>query len=167
MKALKQQFLSILNRIDRTIANGTNRIAVSISGGVDSMLASLIINEICKDNKNNYEMILLHVCYNNRSCVSKEIELLKYWAQKLNSPLYVRSIDEIHRGRSSAFRAVYEEVTRKIRFNFYKHFECPIILGHNQNDCLENIFSNLSKNIHFDDLIAMSDISIEDDNIYS
>eukprot|EP00944_MAST-04C_sp_MAST-4C-sp1_P007631 g7631.t1 len=165
MKALKQQFLSILNRIDRTIANGTNRIAVSISGGVDSMLASLIVNEICKDNKNNYEMILLHVCYNNRSCVSKEIELLKYWARKLNSPLYVRSIDEIHRGRSSAFRAVYEEVTRKIRFNFYKHFQCPIILGHNQNDCLENIFSNLSKNIHFDDLIAMSSISIEDENI--
>ena len=165
MKVLKQQFLSILKCIDRAIGKDTKRIAVSISGGVDSMLASLVINEICKDKQNTYEMVLLHVCYNNRSCVSKEIELLKYWAQKLNCPLYVRSIDEIHRGRSSAFRAVYEEVTRKIRFNFYKHFECPVVLGHNQNDCFENIFSNLSKNIHFDDLIAMRDISIEDNNI--
>jgi len=164
MKILKSEFRKTLNMIKQsTIVN--NKIAVSISGGVDSMLASLIINEICKEEDNNYEMIMLHICYNNRSCVQKEVELLKYWANKLNCKLYIRFIDEIKRERSSSFRAVYEDITRRIRFAFYKHFKCPIVLGHNQNDCFENIFSNLSKNIHYDDLIAMNNISIEDENI--
>ncbi len=164
MKALKAEFKKTLNDLNpRTIVN--NKVAVSISGGVDSMLASLVMNEICKEKDNDYEMILLHICYNNRSCVSKEIALLKYWAHKLNCNLYIRFIDEIKRDRSSAFRAVYEDITRRIRFAFYKHFQCPIILGHNQNDCYENIFSNLSRNIHYDDLIAMNNISIEDEDI--
>lgn len=138
----------------------SDKVAISISGGVDSMLCSFFVQEWCR--LNGKTMVLLHICYNNRSCVDKEVLLLKWWARELGAPLYVRTIDEIKRQRNSSFRALYEECTRKIRFSFYKYFNCPIVLGHNRNDCYENIFSNLSRKIHFDDLVAMPKHSVED-----
>lgn len=136
-------------------------IAVSISGGVDSMVLSYITQRVCLEQ--GKQMILLHICYNNRECCSNEVQFLKEWANFLDVPLYIRTIDEIKRERSTQFRTMYEEVTRKIRFSFYKHFNCPVILGHNRDDTFENMFSNLSKCIHFDNLAGMSDISKEDD----
>ena len=136
-------------------------IAVSISGGVDSMVLSYITKLVCQSQSK--QMCLLHICYNNRDCCSDEVDFLKHWANFLNVPLYIRRIDEIKRERSTQFRTMYEEVTRKIRFSFYKHFNCPVILGHNRDDTFENMFSNLSKCIHFDNLAGMSDISQEDE----
>ena len=137
-----------------------NTFAVSISGGVDSMVLSYICNTICK--KLNKKLILLHVMYNNRECCIDEVEMLKQWATYLNVELYVRNINEIQRNRNSKFRTMYEDVTRRIRFSFYKWAKCPILLGHNRDDTFENMFSNLAKGIHFDNLAGMSEIGIED-----
>lgn len=141
----------------------TKKIAVSISGGVDSMVVSYILNDVCK--KQNIELILLHICYNNRECCYNEKQLLYYWASKLECKLYIRDIDEIKRERNTQYRQLYEDVTRKIRFSFYKYFNCPIILGHNRDDTFENMFSNLSKNIHFDNLKGMEERTTEGDVI--
>ena len=150
---LKNAYKETILKID------TNKYAVSISGGVDSMVLSYIMSKVCKYLKK--ELILLHICYNNRDCCTKELELLCIWAKRLNVKLYVREIDEIKRSRNTSFRALYEDVTRKIRFSFYRYFNCPILLGHNKDDCLENVFSNLSKKIHYDNLFGMSDLSKE------
>lgn len=130
------------------------RFAISISGGVDSMVASYIMNKVCYTYKK--ELILLHICYNNREECEDEINLLRFYSQILERPLYVRSITEMKRCRLSDIRALYEDITRRIRFSFYEYFNCPVILGHNRDDCYENIFSNLSKQIHFDNLFGMS-----------
>lgn len=45
----------------------------------------------------------------------------------------------------------------------YKKFKAPIILGHNLDDSLENIFSNIKKTRNYDNLRGMRDIAIEDD----
>jgi tRNA(Ile)-lysidine synthetase-like protein len=127
-----------------------DKIAVSISGGVDSMLCSYLIKRYTKK-----ELILLHICYNNRDESMREILFLKKWAEYLNCKLYVRLINEIKRENNSKFREMYEYVTKHIRFSFYEYFNCPVILGHNKDDCYENIFSNLSKQIHFDNLLGM------------
>lgn len=143
--------------------NKLKKIAVSISGGVDSMVASFILNLLCKER--NIELILLHICYNNRESCFKEKNLLKYWAKLLNCELFIRDIDEIQRSRHSLLRNAYETITRNIRFSFYEYFNCPIVLGHNRDDTFENIFSNLSKQIHFDNLFGMKEISIENNII--
>jgi tRNA(Ile)-lysidine synthase TilS/MesJ len=83
----------------------------------------------------------------------------------LVAKLYVRDIDEIHRRRSTNYRNTYEDTTRKIRFSFYEYFKCPIILGHNKDDCIENILSNLSKQIHFDNLFGMKTITYDLNNV--
>ncbi len=135
------------------------KVAVSISGGVDSMVAAYIANEYCKVN--NKELIILHINYNNRDCCEQECDLLRDYANKLQVPLYIRKITEIKRIRNSNLRTLYEEITRRIRFSFYSAFNCPIILGHNLDDCFENVFQNLSKHIHFDNLFGMKSISEE------
>ena len=140
--------------------NDSDKFAISISGGVDSMVLSYICSKVCK--KMNKQPILLHIMYNNRTCCEDEVELLKYWSEFIGAALYVRRIDEIQRDRSARFRTMYEDVTRRIRFSFYKWASCPILLGHNRDDTFENMFSNLAKGIHFDNLVGMNDIGIED-----
>ena len=46
----------------------------------------------------------------------------------------------------------------------YKRFENPVVLGHNQDDCLENIFNNIKKVRSYDNLKGMTEIS-EDDKV--
>jgi tRNA(Ile)-lysidine synthetase-like protein len=155
-----KQFIKILNQIDVN-----NNIAISISGGVDSMVLSLLAKQYVERHKLDINIILIHICYNNRNETTQEIEFLKTWAKTLNLKLYIRNIFELKRNRDCKYRQIYEEVTRKIRFNFYKQFNCPILLGHNSDDCLENIFSNLGKKIHFDNLKGMDIISYDDENV--
>ena len=139
----------------------TDTFAVSISGGVDSMVLSYVMSLVCTTM--NKTLKLLHICYNNRDSCNKEIKLLKWWSKQLNSELYVYNINNITRQRNSQLRTIYEDVTRQIRFSFYKYFDCPILLGHNKDDCIENIFSNLSKQIHYDNLFGMKSMSYESD----
>lgn len=137
------------------------KIAISISGGVDSMVLSNIARGICE--RHNIQMVLLHIRYNNRDCCENETDLLRYWAKVLDVPLYIRNIDELTRNRASQYRTMYEDVTRRIRFGFYDYFDCPVMLGHNRDDTFENMFSNLSKNIHFDNLKGMKPHTVESD----
>lgn len=163
-KNTKKQTNAYINYFEEIIVKhiqerSNKRIALSISGGVDSMVCSYILQKIAV--KYGIEVICLHICYNNRSCVDDELMFLSSWCSILGMKLYVRKIDEIQRMRNTKFRACYEEVTRKIRFSFYKTFDCPVILGHNLDDCYENAFSNLSKQIHFDNLYGMKPVSVE------
>jgi tRNA(Ile)-lysidine synthetase-like protein len=135
------------------------RIAVSISGGVDSMVAAYIAKAVCK--RLNKELILLHINYNNRDCCEQECDLLRYYAHRFEIPLYIRKITEMKRIRASSLRELYEDITRRIRFSFYDYFKCPIILGHNQDDCFENVFTNLANQNHYDNLFGMRPISKE------
>ncbi len=129
------------------------RIAVSISGGVDSMVAAYAAAEVCKQQ--GKELVLLHINYGNRDTCAAECDLLRWYAGRLGAPLYIREITEMQRCRSTALRSLYEDITRRIRFSFYAWFQCPVILGHNLDDCYENAFRNLAKQIHFENLFGM------------
>lgn len=141
------------------VERSESRIAVSISGGVDSMVAAWVATHVCKEL--GKELILLHINYGNRDCCEDECELLRWYAARLGVPLYIREITEMKRCRSSELRALYEDVTRRIRFSFYAWFQCPVILGHNQDDCYENVFRNLAKQVHFENLFGMSAVGEE------
>ena len=161
-----KQFIKIIQNNNMT-KDGIKmtKVGISISGGVDSMVLSLLVKQYIERHNLEIEVILIHICYNNRDETTQEIEFLKTWARTLNLKLYIRNIFELKRVRDSNYRQIYEEVTRKIRFNFYKQFNCPILLGHNLDDCLENVFSNLSKKIHFENLKGMDIIGYDNENI--
>ena len=60
--------------------------AVSISGGVDSMLLSYYASIYAKKNK--ITLKLLHINYNNRQSCPREVEFLKQWAKIINCDLH-------------------------------------------------------------------------------
>lgn len=131
------------------------KILISLSGGVDSLVCLHLYN-----NKYRGYVSALHINYMNRDTWKCEEAFVKYICRQMGIPLYIRRITEIQRSRDKT-REDYEKYTNKLRFDLYKQFKDHIvILGHNYDDCLENIFSNIKKNRNMDNLFGMNKFSI-------
>ena len=150
---------------DYSIIDITKPVIISLSGGVDSMVTSLLV----KKHYTNCDIIALHICYDNRDECDKEVIFLKHWCSHLNIPLYIRKISEIHRKPCMQYelRELYESYTRDVRYSCYKSItedEIPqVILGHNSGDVIENIMTNIAHKNKYDNLYGMSPVCIQDD----
>jgi tRNA(Ile)-lysidine synthetase-like protein len=131
--------------------------AISLSGGVDSMVCMYIMKYI------NVDFVAIHINYKNRETSDEEMNLCVKFCSDLNIPIYVRCINEIQRTRDKD-RDFYEYITREIRFNFYNLICNNIVLGHNKDDVIENIFSNIMKEKKIDNLFGMDYIK-EENNV--
>ena len=130
----------------------SDTIIVSLSGGVDSVVCLFNLIKLYPMKK----IVALHINYNNRKEVEEEVKNLRCLCCTLDVELYVRKIGEINRHicMCNDLRDIYEAYTKKIRFNCYKNFgELPtVILGHNKDDCFENILTNIAYNSKYDNL---------------
>jgi len=132
-------------------------ICVSLSGGVDSMVCLYLLK------KNNYNVSAVHINYMNRDTAIKEEEFVNTFCNQLKVPLYIRRITEIKRTRDF-MREFYETYTKSVRFESYKKTKCDyIVLGHNKDDCIENMFSNICKNRNYKNLYGMDILHTEND----
>ena len=130
---------------------------VSLSGGVDSMVIASIIKYL------KYDVKCIHINYNNRDESVKEAEFLKLWCEKNKIELIYKNIVDFK--RKDKGRKYYEEQTRIIRFNLYKQvlkdFEKgSIILGHHDDDIIENVFNNICKGGFLLNLKVMNKTSV-------
>lgn len=160
--------------VDGCIYNMKNikYIIVSLSGGVDSNISLYILNNLCK--LYNKTLIAVHINYNNRSTSEKELEFVKYYCQTLNIKLFYRTINELSRNdcHNNGLRDLYESITKDIRFDFYKQIiqlydnNAMVILGHNKDDCFENIITNITKKQCYDNLSGMNKVSYIDNIIF-
>ena len=136
---------------------------VSLSGGVDSMVLVTILKYL------NYEVVVLHINYNNRPETRLEQEFLEKWCNYNGIKLYVKSIENLK--RETTKRSDYEATTKKIRFDFYKEIMTKenidqILLGHHKDDIVENIFANICRGRNILDLAVIRETcTIEDVNI--
>jgi tRNA(Ile)-lysidine synthetase-like protein len=161
-------FLDIPKKIDKKVDKDKwyhaysmipkdTKICISLSGGVDSMVCSYFAKKF------GFDTIAIMINYCNRDTCSKEVEFVTWWCHQLQIPLYVRSITEVKRERNGD-REFYEKITKEIRFAMYKKFpEYNVILGHNKDDTIENIFANITKLRSFDNLLGMKSFSIQED----
>jgi len=140
-------------------------ITVSVSGGVDSMVALYLANCLYGED---YDVKAISINYANRAEQELEIDMVNRFCSLYRISHYVRTISEIKRTRD-ADREFYEQITRDIRFDAYKGISdypntngiMPVILGHNLDDCLENVFSNIKKQKNYNNLFGMKEVSIE------
>ena len=143
----------------------TNEIIISVSGGVDSMVCLYLAGSIFKNNS-SIKIKALSINYANRPEQQLEIEMVNHMCSMWNIPHYVRTINEIKRKRDTD-REFYEQITRDIRFESYINIRdnnyVPVILGHNLDDCLENVFSNIKKQKNYNNLFGMEEVSKERD----
>jgi tRNA(Ile)-lysidine synthetase-like protein len=132
---------------------------ISLSGGVDSMICSLLAKHVWKADK----IVCVHVNYANRETSNEEEKFVRDWCAHLKLPLYVRRINEINRLDCMKYdmREVYETYTRCVRMSVYKKAiadqECEgiVIMGHNKDDCFENILTNIASKVKYDNLEGM------------
>lgn len=150
--------LNIYNEFIKHVEFNDNQIIISISGGVDSMICSLLLYIYCLEK--NIKIIGICINYNNRPEQQLEVYLVSKWLEIFNIEFHVRNITEIHRKRDKD-RDFYEKITRNIRFDTYRKFNCPVILGHNKDDSIENIFSNIVKKKNYNNLLGMTHNCVE------
>lgn len=140
-----------------------NDIVISLSGGVDSMVCLDMLHRLRIKN-----VTAVHVNYGNRGQENiVEEEFVKAWCDYLGIDIYVVRTNEINREQCMRhkLRDMYEQYTRKKRFYGYNvAMKNPfVMLGHNKDDVLENVFTNIANHTKYNNLYGMSPISCEDD----
>ena len=145
-------------------ASNYSHLAVSLSGGVDSMVLIRLIWHM-RNYFGNYNVIGIHIDYGNRPESLAESNFVEEWCNRIGIKFYKRRIDEVTRGKTK--RDVYEKVAREIRYKTYEivlnefNGNCPAVMfGHHLGDVQENIISNMMKGCSLLDLSGMSDTSI-------
>lgn len=133
----------------------SEKLTVSLSGGVDSMLLTALLKQL------NIDMVAVHIVYGNREESREERKFIQTYCNKLGVPLYLYTVE--HLKRTTSERAFYETMTRDLRFMAYKALNRPVLLGHIQEDVIENIWTNFAKGNHLDDLAKLTYESVESD----
>lgn len=146
--------------------NKRDALCVSLSGGVDSMVLLRALRDYQLKTKfyktiKQFHLKAVHINYNNRSDCDKEVEFVVNYCDSIGVPIEVRHITEMKRVRDRS-RHEYEEFTRNARFEMYRKQECAILLGHNFDDTVENIISNVASKKKYDNLFGMSKKHEED-----
>ena len=129
---------------------------VSLSGGVDSMVMLALLKLSGK------HPVAVHIIYGNREVSREEFNFISSYCHRLRVPLYYYEVEFLK--RSEVDRDFYECMTRDIRFNVYKAVskrDSLVLLGHIRDDVIENIWSNLAKCQHLDNLKKMSTTEIQ------
>jgi tRNA(Ile)-lysidine synthetase-like protein len=142
---------TILNRALSLIKN--TKVAISLSGGVDSMLMTRLLVAAKVD------VVAIHIVYGNRNTSAAELAFISRFCKLLSVPLYIYKI--MYLRRSSVERAFYEKVTRDIRFHVYRCVGRTVLMGHIQEDVVENIWTNFAKGNNLDNLAKFSTMSEE------
>jgi tRNA(Ile)-lysidine synthetase-like protein len=144
------------------VKNNLDDIIISLSGGVDSMVCATILKKL--QNKYDFNLVAVHIDYANRTY--KECEFVKKWCAFMKIPLYTRHITEINRKdcMEHGMRKTYEDYTKKVRFETYKavSIKPKVILGHNYDDCFENILTNICNRDKYDNLKGINQWQFHD-----
>lgn len=132
---------------------------VSLSGGVDSMVLLTCLKKLLETS----QLIATHIIYGNRPESILEADFLIYYCSILEIPLYLYEIPWIR--RDLVEREYYESTTHDLRFFVYEWFQSKfpnsrILLGHIEEDLVENIWSNISKCCHIENLKKMDTLQI-------
>lgn len=155
----------ILQNVQTILTNyNPKKIIMSLSGGVDSVVSLWILKHL--QPIFNFDMEIVTINYCNRKISDDEQKFATKWALSLGYNVNVRRIEEIRREpcMQNDMRNIYESYTRNIRYATYKTIDpdAYVILGHNKDDSLENIFQNISHNTKYEELRGMQYLVVQD-----
>ncbi|GAB9473219.1 tRNA lysidine synthetase [Globisporangium polare] len=136
--------------------------AVSLSGGVDSMVVAYLLHKL-RSLHNSFGIVAVHLDYGNRNESRAECEYVRQWCARFDIVFHVRRIDEVK--RNSTKRDDYERISREIRYATYaevmaQHGAPGMCFGHHRGDVQENVISNMMKGLSLLGLNGMSASSV-------
>jgi len=139
-------------------------IAISLSGGVDSMVIAKILQLLCSaEGRMPCEIVAMHIDYANRDESAAEANYVEWYCNELGIHFFKRVVNEVTRGVTD--RTDYERITREIRYSFYREIlsqkGCQgVIFGHHQGDVQENVISNLMRGSSCLQLSGMESVGV-------
>ena len=118
-----------------------NKIIVSVSGGVDSIVLLTLLVEV-----NDFQLIVAHINHNLRDDSESDEKFVKDLSKKLNLPFYCKSLKPDSRDKKYSL----EEWARLERYafledTFNKEKGDWIMTAHHANDQSETILMNLTR----------------------
>jgi tRNA(Ile)-lysidine synthetase-like protein len=155
----------IVNAVKKAVeTHRPKKLLMSLSGGSDSMVAFHVLHGLREYYDFDLEVVMIN--YTNRQTAYDEESFVADWANSLGYPIHVRRIEEIHRKKcvDNGIRTLYESYTRNVRYSSYKTIGGMVVMGHNKDDCLENILQNIGAQHKYDNLCGM-DVLTEQDGI--
>ena len=152
-------------RLYTTATSGENEhkeyksIAVSLSGGVDSMVLAMILKQL------GHTVVALHINYGNRPEANAEASFLQAWCRKHAIACEIKNMNNEGLKRGVTPREMYEVEARKVRFDFYelmrqKYNYPAVLLGHHDGDVQENVITNMFRGANVLNVNGMSDEGI-------
>ncbi|CEG43323.1 trna-lysidine synthetase [Plasmopara halstedii] len=143
-------------------ASEYTHLAVSLSGGVDSMVVAYLMHKL-KVKHGDFTIVAVHLDYGNRPESKAECDYVQRWCERFGMIFYKRRIDEVK--RATTRRDDYERISRTIRYSTYaevmKKYQIPgICFGHHRGDVQENVISNMMKGLSLFNLNGMHASSI-------
>ena len=158
-KSIAKKINIQLSKLNHDVVNDSRlNLVLSISGGVDSLTLYILLKYY------GYTVHTVFINYGNRSSSNLEETFIKYFLDNLKSPneynFYKRITGIKRTDNNKHLRSIYEDVTRTIRFNMYSQVLKKVnaeyvVLGHNKDDTLENIFTNIAKCQKYENLQGM------------
>lgn len=135
-------------------------IAVSLSGGVDSMVLISILWKLSK--KYNFELVTATLDYSVRKESKDECEFVKLFCNKYGIQFNLKTVTGISRKKNENSRTEYEDVSKAIRFDLYKQILLEnkidgVFVAHHYDDITENVFTNFMRGSNILDLAVMHD----------
>ncbi|TYZ62244.1 hypothetical protein PybrP1_011585 [[Pythium] brassicae (nom. inval.)] len=136
--------------------------AVSLSGGVDSMVVAYLLHKL-RGLHGGFGVVAVHLDYANRAESGAECDYVRRWCARFGIAFHARRIDEV--ARASSKRDDYERVSRDIRYATYAavlaQYGAPgMCVGHHRGDVQENVISNLMKGLSLLSLSGMTASSV-------
>ena len=131
-------------------------LTISLSGGVDSMVMLAVAVRA------NIPVQAVHIIYGNRDVATQEASFLAEYCRRLGVPFWVYPVEWLR--RSDTEREFYESMTRWLRFAVYRAVakKGRVLLGHIQDDIVENIWTNFAHGTHLENLAKMETEHVEE-----
>jgi tRNA(Ile)-lysidine synthase TilS/MesJ len=103
------------------------------------------------------------------------VNFIRQYCTLLGIKFFHRKIIEIKRDdcRNNGLRELYEVATKNIRFDMYKQVaqlfdnnDYIVLLGHNKDDCFENIITNIGMKTNYNNLCGIEILSKINDIVF-
>lgn len=121
----------------------TNKVVLSLSGGVDSMVIFHLLHQL------KVPFACVHIDFAHREESRSEADFVIKFCEHMQVPCHYRRIDEYSRNKHDELsRPDYERYTKAARIRFIQTVvrqeeADAVIFGHHADDIAENVFTNI------------------------
>ena len=123
-----------------------DKIVLGVSGGPDSMAMLNILNQIRKEEKIKFDLVVAHINHLIREEAIEDEKYVQEYCEKNQIQCYIKRIDV--NNISQINKIGTEEAGRKVRYEFFEEItkntnSNKIGIAHNKNDKVETVIMNI------------------------